>query len=316
MKKRILCIAVALLLMLGLAACGSANGAGAAPQAAEPAEGEMAAYDTAMSEEAGIDAAESPAAEPTSGNSLPGGDGRKLIYTGNLNLYTSRFDQAVGALTELVEGSEGYFSSQELYQHDGDMRSAYYTVRVPSDRFDQFLHAVAEEPVCKLVYQSTGVEDVSEVYYDIENRLETQQTMLKRLNELLSQAENMEDILAIQSQITEVEYQIESLTGERNHYDSLIDYSTVYISLDEVSEVVEEMEPGFGQRLASGFQDSWKNFVSGLQALVVGVARHSISLALLAAIVVVVILVVRRSRKKRRQKRQVPPEGGQGPAAQ
>lgn len=316
MKKRILCIAFALSLLLGLVGCGSANGSGAAPQAAEPAEGEMAAYDAAMTEESGYDVAESPAAEPTGGNSLPGGEGRKLIYTGNLNLYTSRFDQAVGALTELVEGSEGYFSSQELYQHDGDMRSAYYTVRVPSDHFDQFLHAVAEEPVCKLVYQSTGVEDVSEVYYDIENRLETQQTMLKRLNELLSQAENMEDILAIQSQITEVEYQIESLTGERNHYDSLIDYSTVYISLDEVSEVVEEMEPGFGQRLASGFQDSWKNFVSGLQALVVGVARHSISLALLAVIVVVVILVVRRSRRKRRQKRQVPPVDGQGPAAQ
>lgn len=305
MKKRILCIGFALLLLLGITACGAANSSGASTQAAAPAAGEMAAYDTAAAEEAGDAPAESPAAEPNAGTGLPNPEGRKLIYTGNLTLYTSQFDRAVPALTELVEGSEGYFSSQELYQHDGDMRSAYYTVRVPSDRFDQFLHSVAEEPVCKLVYQSTGVEDVSEVYYDIENRLETQQTMLNRLNELLSQAENMEDILAIQSQITEVEYQIESLTGERNHYDSLIDYSTVYISLEEVSEVVEEMEPGFGQRLVSGFQDSWRNFVSGVQALVVGMARHSIALVVLAVIAVVVILVVRRSGKKRKERQQM-----------
>lgn len=310
MKKRILCIGLALLLLLGITACGAAGGSGASTQAAAPAAGEMGAYDydydTAAEEaEAGDAPAESPAAEPNAGTGLPNPEGRKLIYTGNLTLYTSQFDRAVQALTELVEGSEGYFSSQELYQHDGDMRSAYYTVRVPSGRFDQFLHSVAEEPVCKLVYQSTGVEDVSEVYYDIENRLDTQQTMLNRLNELLSQAESMEDILAIQSQITEVEYQIESLTGERNHYDSLVDYSTVYISLEEVSEVVEEMEPGFGQRLVSGFQDSWKNFVSGVQALVVGMARHSIALVVLAAIVIVVILVVRRSGKKRKQKQQM-----------
>lgn len=301
MKKRILCIGLALLLLLGITACGAANSSGASTQAAAPAAGEMAAYDMAAAEETGYEPAESPAAAPN----LPNAEGRKLIYTGNLTLYTSQFDRAVPALTELVEGYEGYFSSQELYQNDGDMRSAYYTVRVPSDRFDQFLHSVAEEPVCKLVYQSTGVEDVSEVYYDIENRLETQQTMLNRLNELLSQAESMEDILAIQSQITEVEYQIESLTGERNYYDSLIDYSTVYISLEEVSEVVEEMEPGFGQRLVSGFQDSWRNFVSGAQALVVGMARHSIALVLLAVIAVVVILVVRRSGKKRKQRQQM-----------
>ena len=50
------------------------------------------------------------------------------------------------------------------------------------------------------------------MYYDNEARLTTQRTKLERLQELLSKAEAMEDIITIESAISETELQIEYLT--------------------------------------------------------------------------------------------------------
>ena len=48
----------------------------------------------------------------------------------------------------------------------------------------------------KVTYQSSSVDDVGEQYADIENRLETLQIKLDRLQDLLSQAETVEDTVS------------------------------------------------------------------------------------------------------------------------
>ena len=83
----------------------------------------------------------------------------------------------------------------------------------------------------------------------------TQQTKLERLQNLLAQAENMEDIITIESAISDTELEIERLTGTLRQYDSLVDYSTVYITLQEVYQLsdVEEPATSFGSRISAAF---------------------------------------------------------------
>ena len=69
-----------------------------------------------------------------------------------------------------------------------------------------------------MTWQSDTAENISERYYDTQSRLETAQIKLERLQELLKKAESMEDIITIESAISETEYEIEDLSGTMRHY--------------------------------------------------------------------------------------------------
>ena len=161
-------------------------------------------------------------------------------------------------------------------------------MRIPADQFQAFLDRVGT--ICHVTYKEEGSENVSEAYYDAESRLVTQQTKLERLQALLAQAENMEDIITIESAISDTELEIEQLTGTLRQYDSLVDFSTVYITLQEVYQLsnVEEPATSFGSRVGTAFASGWRGFVSTLESLAVALAYGWVWLLLLAVIGVVV----------------------------
>ena len=149
--------------------------------------------------------------------------------------------------------------------------------------------------------RSEYLEDVSEMYYDQEARLATQRTKLDRLQELLSKAENMEDIITIESAISETELQSEYLTGSLRKYDSLINYSTVSLYLREVYRLStdEEVPVTFGQRFGSALSVGFQRGVDGLEDFAISVARNWMSLLILAAVIVSVVLFLRRRKRKK-----------------
>lgn len=225
----------------------------------------------------------------------------KLIYTSHITLETMDLEPSAQALAELVSQFGGFFEQQEMYNR-GDYHNGSYTVRVPSDRFEDFLNAVAEHSAFQLTYRSTACENVSEAYGDIESRLETLHIKQDRLQTLLEQAESMDDIISIESALTEVEAELDALSGEKNHYDNLIDYSTVYVELREVSAFSEGVNPSLGQRLISGFQRGVRNFAEGVENLLVLVVSNLLSIAVVVIAAVVVILLISRHRKQKKVK--------------
>ena len=89
---------------------------------------------------------------------------------------------------------------------------------------------------------SRSTENVSAAYYDTESRKTALETKRERLLALLEKAENMEDIIALESALSDVQYEIESLSGTLRDYDRLISFSTVEIYLSEVLELCDEAE--------------------------------------------------------------------------
>ena len=70
----------------------------------------------------------------------------------------------------------------------------------------------------------------------------------------------MEDIITIESAISETQESIDRLSGSLQHYDSMVDYATVYINLNEVYQLstVQETPAGFAQRLGNAFAGGWR----------------------------------------------------------
>ena len=288
MKRRLFALTLALLLVLSLAACG---GSKSAEFTAEAPAADMAypMAPTEAEEYLGFD----------SGSTASGGvaypAGQKLIRTAQMNLETTDFEKAVQGLTDLTEQMGGYFESSSVGKRSNG-RWADYTVRVPAAKYQAFLDQAGE--LCHETWRDTQQEDISERYYDTQGRLKTQQIKLERLQALLAKAENMEDIITIESAISETEQQIDDLSGTLQHYDARVDYATVYVSLREVARLsnVEEPATGFGAQLAAAFSSGWKHFVSGVQDLAVALAYGW--MWVLAA-VVLVVLAVRKLKKKK-----------------
>lgn len=236
---------------------------------------------------------ESPAPQEDAASRLPNA---KMIYTANLEVETTGFDACTAGLETLVEQVGGYMEYASASSYGTGYRNASYTVRVPAPQFKAFLNSVGE--IGHVVYQDKSSDNISEAYYDTESRLVTQKTKLERLQALLAQAENMEDIITIESAISETEYEIEQLTGTLRHYDALVDFSTVYISLREVARLstVETAPPSFSDQLGTAFTSGLTGFGDFLQSLAITIAYSWIWLLIL---IVIIVAAVRRVRKSR-----------------
>lgn len=303
MKKRnkalVLLLAAALLAAL-LAGCGGSAG----PTNMSAAAGESWAPETpsASPEEIGWD----DSAEYDYGSAVTNGTdtsavlqpdpSRKIIYTATLTLESTEYEQARSALLSAAAAAGGYVerSSQYGSAEAGD-RWVELTLRIPSDHYNDFL--TAAENAASLLRKDESTQDITAEYVDVAARLKTLRTQEQRLQELAEQAETLEDLLAIEQRLSDVQYQIESYTAQQRVYDDQIDYSTVTVTLNEV-RVYTPTKRGFGSRIVSAFQNSWSDFGEDVQDFVVGLVYALPALLLLGVIVVVVLIVVRKGRKK------------------
>lgn len=296
--KRATSLLLALALCAGLlAGCGAASGGTTAAASPENYESSM---DYAVSDEA-ADAGLSG----TEADRLSPNDGRKIIYNASLEMETEEFDATRDKLLEAASNAGAWVqSSDEGGSAENGNRWVRYTFRVPSDSYADFLNGASAAG--SVTYKSETTEDVTADYVDLEARLESLRTQEARLLELAGQAGDLADLLAIEEQLAQVRYEIESYTGQQRVYDSLLAYSTVDVSLDEV-RILTPVSNNFGSRAVTAFKESWHNFANGVQDVAIGFIYLLPVLLVLAVIVLVVFAILRAARRRRPQKPIQPP---------
>lgn len=297
MKKYVSLLLCALLLMGLFTGCGSGSKAMTS----------AASYDMAVAEEA-------PAARNAAGGTLTdsGASGstvlpqsRKWIVTVYLSAETEDLDALTAALDETIAALNGYVEDQNVYNgstySSRRHRSASLTVRIPAEDVDQFTQQVAG--IANVVSKETNRQDVTLSYVATESRMTALQTEEARLLELMAQAETMSDLLEIEARLTDVRYELESVTSQLRLYDNQIDYATIYLSLSEVQEYTPVEEPTLWERISSGFLSSLKGLGSGLLDLMVWLIVSSPYLVVMAVIALIVVLLAKRARKHRKAKK-------------
>ena len=229
MKRGLALFLAALLTALTLTACGGSAGGGNSTSASMGAAAEDSSYEA---ESWGFDEPQEAPAAPDAGESGETRlDNAKMVYTAEIEAETMDFDACTASLEALVEEAGGYLEYASAGSYGDGRRNGHYTIRIPAARFKDFLKQVGE--IGHVTSKSQNAENISERYYDTESRLATQKTKMERLQALLARAENMEDIITLESAIAETELEIEQLTGSLRHYDALVDFATVTVSLWE-----------------------------------------------------------------------------------
>ena len=230
---------------------------------------------------------------------------RKLIKTVDLNAETEDLDALLEAIAQRVTELGGYVENQRVYNGSAyasrRSRSASMTVRIPANLLDGFIDHVANQT--NIVSQYTTVDDVTLTYVATESRVAALETEQARLLELMAQAQTMSDLLEVEARLTDVRYELESVTTQLNVLKNQVSYGTVNLNLDEVVEYTPVEEETFWQRVSGGFMDSLRGIGDGIVEFAVFILANLPYLVLIAAGVGLLIFLTKRSIRKRRAKK-------------
>lgn len=233
---------------------------------------------------------------------------RKLIRTVNLVVETTEFDALIDALTQSINTSGGYLESSEIYGNSISSSTKYnrhasLIARVPSDKLDIFVAQVDQNG--NITNKSEDTQDVTLQYADIESRKKTLSVEQDRLWELLAKAESIESVIALESRLSEIRYQLESMESQLRTYDNQVDYSTIYLNINEVQSFTSTYPDPVATRIQKGFNRNLNRirnsavdftvwFLSGLPILLVYAAFIGI-------FVIIVHALVKRYQKHRKK---------------
>jgi hypothetical protein len=327
MKKIIALSLTGLLLLSMLSACGAklystSADAGSAPAEAPAPDGSysgnaeiydlppMGGYaETGVAYDMGVGAAGGAYADSapreTSGEFL-----EKIIYTASAGIETVDFDRTVNGVYALLArygaeienswvGNQGYYAGKQYH-------AAEFSIRVPKERYAEMTSSLSD--LGNVTYLSQNAQNVTAEYTDTESRLKTYRIEEERLLAMLEKADTVADMITIESTLSQVRYNIESLTSSLKNLQRHVDYSTVTLSISEVEAltVQEPVHRTYGQQLGDGLQATLKSVGSFFKTLFKGIVVELPVLAILAVIAVVIIIIVKKKRAAKKQETPTP----------
>lgn len=266
--------------LMGLSACGSTKDAKSSTQSVEQSAVSADSYDGAMSDTA-ASTTESKGSEGSKADvGLESGtgvvsdtsqiSGQKLIKDVGMSVETKTFDEFMETIKGQVANLGGYVESSDVsggsYQYE-NYRSGYIVARIPADKLVGFVNLVKEKG--NVIRSNEQTTDVTLQYVDIESHLKALKIEQETLLGLLENATKMEDVIAIQSQLTQVRYEIESNESQIRTYDNLVNYSTVRIDVTEVERETQLETKSFGSEIKAKLSDNLYSIKEGFRSLII-----------------------------------------------
>lgn len=313
MKKRVFSIMLAALAVsAALAGCGGSSASDSAREykdepvaAAEEsyayetegdydyATDDVYEYDTTGG--AANDVKSTAASQAPSDAEIQSNSNRKLIKTVNMSAETREFDDLIANITKRINDLGGYAETMEVHgntYNSTSARSAFIVARIPAEKLDMFVTDVSDQS--NITSKTESAEDVTLQYADVEAHKESLKIEQERLNELLEQADTLENIIELENRLTDVRYEIESYESRLRMMNNQVVYSTVNLSVQEVKEYTPEPveEKTFGQRLSEGFLESCENAWELIQDFIIGFISFLPTLIVLLIILFVIFIIV------------------------
>ena len=217
-----------ILFMLALAACGnspaeSAEFMGAA--APEPPAAEMALEEAEM----GLAFQRDSASDASLNQSEPV-QSRLIIRTADMSIVVTDTEEAMQTIVQMVESNGGWVVDSSVFQYDERAKTGNMTVRVPAEGFQSALDAI-QGLALEVTAISTSGQDVTEEYVDLSARLANLEATADRVRTFLDEAQDVEEALAVNQELSRLEAEIESLKGRIQYLQQSSAFSTITVNL-------------------------------------------------------------------------------------
>lgn len=235
---------------------------------------------------------------------------RLIIRNGNLNLVVVDTEAALDAITEMVESNGGWVVNSSVFQYDENAKTGSITVRVPATGFNSAMEAMKGLAV-EVQSESTSGQDVTEEYVDLNLQLENLEATADRVRAFLDEARNVEEALAVNVELSELEGRIERIKGRVEFLSQSAAYSTISVEL--IPDVLSQPIEVAGWRPEGVAREAIEALIDALQGIasfLIWGAIYLLPILLLLGIPVWLLyrFVIRRWWQRRQANRALPTE--------
>lgn len=187
---------------------------------------------------------------------------RKIIKKANLSLEQKDFTGLYEKIKRLVQKHEGYITNSRQWQNNNQQKHSSYKLRIPQQNFESIITELKD--LGKLKNEQLTGRDITKEYIDLEARLNNFKAQEKRYLELLSQAEDVEDILKIEKELNQVRIKIEQLQGKVKYYDNRLDLATINVNISQPPSIINN-----NWQVINSFKEAVKSFLKSINLIII-----------------------------------------------
>ena len=236
------------------------------------------------------------AAQDGAGSSLPA-LGPQVIQTASMRLSVerSRFEESVDAARTIAASVGGFVVGSTASQgRDERLVRGTLVVRVPERSYADVMQRLSR--LGRVESRRESGQDVSQEFVDLEARGRHLEAVERQLLTLLEKANTVTAALAVQSQLNEVQLELEQVRGRLHYLRDQVAFATISLDIHERRAAAKDD----GDEAAWGITDSWRTAAHGFATVVgwilVVVATAAPLVLLLALAVVAARFAARRGR--------------------
>ncbi|MGI5997550.1 MAG: DUF4349 domain-containing protein [Lutispora sp.] len=232
---------------------------------------------------------------------------RKIITSGSISLEVTDFDNKMESIADLAERNGGYVESSyvdNIINHEADgksdkLKTGNITLRLPAARFGSAVEEI--KTMGEVINQNTNSIDISEQYYDTATRIDNLTVQENRLRELISKAQNVDEILKIENELNRVRSEIELMSTDIKRWDKQVSLSTLYVNLREIKagKLESVNVPTVWTKAYNGFVGTINSILRGGEKLFVFIVSAIPYLIILAVLTVIGYIVYKKRFKKK-----------------
>lgn len=171
--------------------------------------------------------------------------GRRIIRNANMRIEADDVLTALNEATALSVRFGGYTTQSRVW-YASDLPYASITFAVPVERFESAMQAVRD--LGSVQDEQVSSQDVTSQFVDLEARIRNLESTVERVRGFLDEASNVEDALAVNSELSSLESQLEVLKGQRNALAQRTSFSTIVIEFAPVPPQITTQDVLSGTR--------------------------------------------------------------------
>lgn len=236
--------------------------------------------------------------QPAPGAAEPAKLRRQIIYTADMRLIVEDFSGIPEKVAALVKQHDGFVANSQLAGRSGSPRNGVWKIRIPVSGYGDFIQAARSLGEVQSV--TTDSQDVSEEYYDIEARIRNKRKEETRLlKHLDDNTGKLEEILAVEREISRVREELERMEGRLRVLKDLTALTTITLHIDEIKGYVPPQAPTLATRVERAFTGSLSAMRIAGEAALVAVVALTPWLVVAAIPVIAFTWFLRRLRRNR-----------------
>src|SRR5699024_7178906 len=167
----------------------------------------------------------------------------------------------------------------------------------PNENYQIVIDTLVNYYLRNLFSKVVGQTDVTKTYRDNETRIAVLREEDAALREMLQEQGSLEEVLQIRTRLSEVISEREIYENENQNYDEQIEFSSVYLSIQQTDRASDRAVSGYWHRFVNALGGSFYRFIRVMQQLVITLVYLFPYLVIFMIVVAIVYFIWRRLRK-------------------